>query len=359
MTLTVLAWDHPRATHPLHACQRAWAAAGEEPFAVATRSLEAFGDDLAGAGAHDVLLVDHPHVGAAALAGLLAPLDELLDASTLGDLAADAVGPSHDCYHHAGHQWAAALDAACQALAVRRGQPPPASWPAVLALARERPGRVALPLHPQHAVSALLSLLAAHGHGADTGVLGPHDVVAAALSTLGELVRCGPDEAFAWEPPEALERLAAGTLDCIPLVYGYVGYDVAWHDAPSLVTGGPPGSILGGVGGAVSAGSPRCAEAARLVAWLASAVVQRELVGPAGGQPASRSAWESRDADPLLPAVRRTIERCRVRPRDPWWPAFQREAGDRLVAGLRRGDEPATLASDLSDLHRRHRERAP
>lgn len=358
MTLSVLAWDHPRALRPLRACQAAWSEAGEEPFELATRSLESFGDGVIGADGHDLLLIDHPHVGLAARAGTIAPLDELLDAATLRALADDAVGPSHCSYAYAGTQWAVALDAACQALATGRGRSAPRTWSEVLELAAERAGRVALPLRPQHAISALLSVLDAHGARLGGPSLAAGETLGEAVSLLGKLAAAGPPGAFDWEPPDVLERLAAGALDCVPLTYAYVGYDVDWHDAPSRGPSGAPGSILGGVGAAVASSSREAAGAARLAAWLASAAVQRDLVGPAGGQPASCTAWESADADPLLPAVRRTIERCGVRPRDPWWPAFQRAAGVLLADGLRERRAPSELAAALDDLYRQAREPA-
>ena len=128
------------------------------------RSLSAFGDqpleDIAGD--YDLLVIDHPFCGRAAQTACLTPLDELLDEETLAGLAAGAVGPSHDSYAHAGHQWALATDAACQVAAVREDllpeDPTPRSWDEALDLATRRPGAVALPLSPPHAISSWLSI---------------------------------------------------------------------------------------------------------------------------------------------------------------------------------------------------------
>ena len=361
MSLRVLAWDHPRATRPLAACSEAWARLTGEAFVVETRSLASFGDDTPGADGHDIVLIDHPHVGRAAADGAILPLDELLDDGVLAALAADSAGPSHASYAHHGRHWAVAVDAACQALAVNEralgDMPVPASWDDVLSLATAHPERVAVPLQPAHAISALLSLLAAQGELSFGPRLASAPALDWAATTLATLAAGGPRDAFGWEPPETLERLADGQLICVPLVYLYVGYDVRWHDAPAAAPGQAPGSILGGVGAAVLAGTEQPAAAARLAAWLGSSEVQRRFVLTSGGQPATRSAWVAEDGDPALRAVLRTLEASGVRPRGAWWPEFQRASGELLAAGLAAARAPGVLASDLDRLyHHHHRE---
>jgi multiple sugar transport system substrate-binding protein len=360
VSLRVLAWDHPRATRPLAACSEAWACLTGDAFVVETRSLTSFGDDTPRADDHDIVLIDHPHVGRAAADGAILPLDELLDDDALAALAADSAGASHTSYSHDGRQWAVAVDAACQALAVNErvlgDAPAPASWDDVLGLAQAHPGQVAVPLQPAHAISAFLSLLAARGELSFGPELAGAQALGWAARTLATLAAGGPRDAFAWEPPEALERLAAGKLICVPLVYVYVGYDVRWHDAPAAATGRAPGSILGGVGAAVLAGAAEPLAAARLAAWLGSSEVQRRLVLAAGGQPATRSAWVAAEGDPALRAVLRTLDASQVRPREAWWPEFQRSSGGLLAAGLAGGRDPLLLASDVGRLYHHQRE---
>jgi multiple sugar transport system substrate-binding protein len=360
VSLRVLAWDHPRATRPLAACSEAWARLTGEAFVVETRSLASFGDDPPDADGHDIVLIDHPHIGRAAADGAILALDELLDDATLAALAADSAGASHASYAHAGRHWAVAVDAACQALAVNvralGDTPAPAAWDDVLSLAAAHPEAVAVPLAPAHAISALLSLAAARGDLPFGRELASAETLGWATATLAALADGGPREAFDWEPPDALERLADGKLICVPLVYVYVGYGVRWHDAPSAAPGGVPGSILGGVGAAVLAGSREPVAAARLAAWLGSSEVQRRLVLGAGGQPATRSAWLAPDGDPALRAVLRTLEASRVRPREAWWPEFQRASGELLAAGLAGGRAPRLLANELDRLYHHVRE---
>lgn len=363
VSLSILAWDHPRAIAPLAACSAAWEHITGEALSIRTRSLRSFGDDVPHSADEDLVLIDHPHVGRAAGQRSILPLDELLDSSQLELLARDSAGASHASYEYEGHHWAVAVDASCQALAVsdrasaRMGAP--ATWDDVVALALAQPARVALPLQPAHAISALLSMVAAREQIAQGSRLASSEALSWAMGTLAALASAGPAEAYDWEPPEALARLEAGELLCIPLIYAYVGYDVAWHSAPALVRDGVAGSILGGVGAAVLAGSSDPRAAAGLAAWLGSSDVQLGLVRPSGGQPATRSAWTAPGADPMFAAVLPTLSASQVRPREPWWPAFQRASGELLTRALRSGFEPAGLADELADLYADHREAMP
>src|SRR5262245_34771331 len=176
------------------------------------RSLTAFGDEPIedAARTFDLVVIDHPFCGRAMETGCLVPLDDLVPAETLAELAADAVGPSHDSYAYAGRQWGLATDAACQLSALRPGLEPPDTWEDALALARD--GKSALPLSPPHAISSFLTLCAGQV-AADEERLVDDDVGERAWETLSVLYARGPAETLEWEPPETLARLATGELD--------------------------------------------------------------------------------------------------------------------------------------------------
>ena len=76
------------------------------------------------------MLIDHPHIGLIAETGCAVPLDETSAAGDLAALAACSPGRSHESYHYGGHQWAVAVDAACQVSARRPDllPEPPVSW---------------------------------------------------------------------------------------------------------------------------------------------------------------------------------------------------------------------------------------
>ena len=365
-TLRALGWDHPRCREPMLACAESWRRNNGVTIRWEWRTLESFGDQPLEelADGYDLLVIDHPFCGTAASTGCLRPLDELLPPEELGVLAADAVGAAHTSYSYGGRQWGLATDAACQVAAVRTdllGAPAPENWDEVLALARAQPGRVALPLAPAHAISSLLTLCANAGEAAASGEsLVGRSTGVDALTLLAELTGLGPPGLTALEPPDVLERLTASDdFLYVPLCYGYVTYarsaDVErpcrFVDIPSAGLG-PVGAVLGGAGLAVSAASAQPHEAAAFAAWASGAEAQRTIVAPAGGQPGSRSAWLDPDCDRraggFYSDTLATMEAAWVRPRDPWWPRFQLEAG-RLLAGALAAGAPSEKTFDRLD----------
>jgi multiple sugar transport system substrate-binding protein len=329
------------------------------------RSLEAFGDqpleDVAGD--YDLIVIDHPFCGRAERTDCLTPLDTLLDEATLTTLSAGAIGPSHDSYTHHGHQWGLATDAACQVAAVRddlmAGEAAPSNWDEAVDLARRRPGSVALPLSPPHAISSWLSVAGAHGEQPFRSA----SADARATAVLAELARLGPPHALGWEPPDALGRMTTtDEVAYIPLTYGYSSYGTSaprpcrFTDVPAA-TDGPRGSVLGGAGLAVSSASVHPDEAAAFAAWASGAEAQHDIVARTGGQPGHRSAWDDPALDEIAggfySGTRASIERAWVRPRDDWWPGLQLEAGRLLTDNLLGGD-PDDLTGRLHELHRRH-----
>ena len=372
VALRGLGWDHDRCRAPLEACTEAWARLRPEvELTWEFRSLTRFGDEPTEQVAHlyDIVMIDHPFCGTAEASGALRPLDDLLAPGVLDALAADSVGPSHASYTFHGRQWALATDAACQVAAVRDdllgGAPAPATWDEVLALARAQPGRVAVPVAPAQAMCSFLTLCANAGHAAaeDPARLVDPEVGLRAVSVLSELYRLGPPEAVRWEQPEALVALTDGVrLVYVPIVFGFVTYarddrvefPCRFLDLASAGAG-PIGGILGGAGLSVSAASEHPAEAAAFAAFASGADAQRAIVGPAGGQPGSRTAWNAPELDNaargFFSGTSATIEQAWVRPRECWWPAFQLEGGRLLNRGLGESEPPERLLSALGELY--------
>jgi multiple sugar transport system substrate-binding protein len=124
----------------------------------------------------------------------------------------------------------------------------------------------------------------------------------------------------------------------VPLMFGYSNYSRPGFRAHRLKFGNAPrgeqghiGSVLGGVGIALSALSPQRELAAGLARLLVSADVQSGLYVQSGGQPGHGSAWESRAANELVDnfffATRETMDQAFMRPRVPGHRQFQEEAG--------------------------------
>lgn len=362
-----ITWDHPRGYAVL--AELEWLDAKADtrygavpaPLAWDRQPLAGFESqpiaDLAGR--YDLLVIDHPGLGAATAA--LHPLDDLFSPSELAAWAAAAVGPSFGSYRYAGHQWALPLDAAAQICVVRPdlmgGRPPPATWQEVAGLARETP--LALVLGGPHALLTLLAICAAQGvppiaeadDGSPAGGFAEdaaaRDAVLIALDLLTDVCARIDLARAAGNPIDVLEAMAVeDATACSPLVYGYVTYSepgrrpyqLAACDAPAWQPGGRPGSVLGGTGVAVScrvAGEDM--ETARAhVRRLLAEPVQAGLVPRAGGQAALRAAWESDAVNAACGGfyrhTRTTLDQAWVRPRFAGWVAFQ-DQGSAVVRG--------------------------
>jgi multiple sugar transport system substrate-binding protein len=391
IVLRGLCWDHPRCTTPMAAAAAEWARRRPDVrIQWDARPLAAFNDQpvAAAVAGYDLMFVDHPMMGETAATGCLAPLDELIAPQVLAALAADSIAGSHDTYAYAGRQWALAVDAACQVAVAsepgldRLGGVAPGTWAEVLDLARAHPAAVAIPLYPSDAFCALLSL-SADGHPVAGGPAGhpARDGSGPAAGRAGSVVDATPGVPFTEDAVEALAELAAvadprsydlnppALLDLMsgadpgeapayaPLVFGYSGYQrrgrLRFHDVPTS------GGVLGGAGIAVTAGGRRPSEAAAFAAWIAGTAAQRDIVCPHEGQPASATVWADPSADRLVggffSATRATIDHAVIRPREPWWPRFQEEAGVLLARTLRERVPARKVHAELTAVLDRHR----
>ena len=116
-------WDHERGHSPMVATAAEYErhCGGAVRIEWEPRSLKAFGmahvEELAAD--FDLILIDHPHIGAMAESGAVVPLDELVDPDAIAELAEGSPGRSHQSYEYDGHLWALAVDAACHVAAWR------------------------------------------------------------------------------------------------------------------------------------------------------------------------------------------------------------------------------------------------
>ena len=366
-----IGWDHPRCMAPLEAGSREWREEGGAEIEWHVRSLREFGDQPLEelAGSFDLLTIDHPFVGTALESGCLLPLEELLPQDTLQDLADDSIGASHASYTYGGHQWALAVDAACQVAAARSDllgvRKPPTTWQDVQELAHAMPGRVGLPLRPADALCSYVTLLANSGAPPPAGpeVFAESSAGMVSLSLLRELVDVGHPDCLELNPPAILDRMTeSDELVYLPLTFGYSNYSrpgerprpVGFLDIPTAGQG-PVGSILGGAGLAVSSASAHPDAAAAFAAWVCAAETQKRIVAPAGGQPGSRRAWLDPEVNRLTggftSSTLASIEAAFIRPRESWWPTFQLTAGETLNARLRERADPADMFEEVERLY--------
>ncbi len=361
-----MTWSDPRGYDPVVAAAAAFAEL--EPGVRIDwdkRSLQGFEstpvDELAAT--YDLMVIDHPHVGAVVGKGCLLPLDRHASAESLLRLEGETVGKSYASYHLGGHQWALPIDAATQVQAIRpdRQPLPLMRWDQVMAAARD--GAVLWPLRPPHALMAFYTLTANLGDPCAV-TLGPLVArktglsVLAAMQALSDLV----DPACrAMDPIAALDTLAdSARHSVIPLTYLYAPYArdsyrphrIAFHDIPALGAGGPIGSALGGTGIAVSARTAYPDLCTRFAVWLASAPVQRGLYSANNGQPGNARAWGDDGVNAAVGNAYRTTrlthEAAWLRPRHAGYMAFQ-EAGSHIVLDALTGRCAHDVALDALD----------
>jgi multiple sugar transport system substrate-binding protein len=326
------------------------------------------------AAAYDLVLMDYPFVGTAAESGMIVAANDWADVGYMQDQAEHSVGPSFSSYTWSGMQWALAIDAAAQVSASRpdllassgAGQPPE-TWEAVLALAKETldsPSRIALPLNPNHAYCAFLSVGIAQsgpgfwqpGHHVETAS------AAHALEYLRELSSCLHPLSQHADPIAISDRMSGSNeILFVPLMFGYSNYSrqgfrdypIRFGNAPSGASG-KIGSVLGGVGVAVSSLGTRQADAASLARLLVSPDIQAGLYVQSGGQPGHAAAWDSDSANALVDdffrATRDTMQQAFLRPRVAGHRLFQELAGVLISQFIWQGEQSA--ADCLAEFNR-------
>ena len=366
-----ITWHHTRGYLPLVAtAQRFSELHPEVTIDWQVRSLQAFADQPLAelAQSFDLLVIDHPSISYAAEAGFL-PLDSLLPADFLADLAANSVGESHASYTWQARQWALAIDAATpvsgwrEDLLVRAHASIPETWEQLLSLAQR--GLVAVPALAIDSLMNLYMLCIALGEepflhsgrfvGEDTGV--------EALRLLRALIAACQPACLTRNPIATWEELASGnTIAYCPFAYGYSNYSRRGYARHSVRVGSlvalqgsaPLRSTLGGAGLAISRHSVYPEAAAAYAQFTASETCQSGLYFDAGGQPGHRRAWldeeVNRRANQFFSATLPTLDAAWVRPRFPGYLDFQDAAAPLVHSYLAEGGAERTVIGALNDL---------
>jgi multiple sugar transport system substrate-binding protein len=243
------------------------------------------------------------------------------------------------------------MDAAAQVSAVRPDlldasglAQVPDRWHAVAELARElrhSPARIAIPLNPNHAYCAFLSLGLAT-LGPSFWRKGEQVDCAAALGALEFLQALAPELhplSRSADPIAISDQMAdSDEILFVPLMFGYSNYARPGFRRRTLRFGNAPrgdsghiGSVLGGVGIALSARSRQPEAAADLARLLAAGEPQSGVYVRSGGQPGHGAAWDSLESNRLVDnfffATRATMNQAFLRPRVAGHRRFQQEAG--------------------------------
>lgn len=355
-----ITWNHTRGRVPLEAVsQRYHELHPEVSVRWEVRSLQAFADQSLETlvGDYDLLVIDHPHVGEAAAAGVLAPFPiEVAD-----HLRGRCVGQSLESYEFNGELWALPIDAAAPVCAVRAdlleraGLAFPRDWDDVLAMATE--GLVIVASIPIDSLMNTLMLVLAQGvdplpeYRDDF----PVECWENGLADLHLLISRCPREALEYNPIAVYDRLtdlSNEKLAVCPFAYGYSVYAMSGYAEASLTFGDLPTyhgkqlrSVLGGTGLAISSDTAHLAEARALAEFMMGEVIQRGIYVRAGGQPGETSAWLDEEANRLTHNYFRNtlaaVRRAWVRPRCADYLTFQDAAG-MAVSRFLRQEQTAT-----------------
>lgn len=372
MTFLGLTWDHPRGYDALAEAARRVNAGRKTPLIDWVKQpLEGFESapiaDLAAA--HDLIVLDHPHIGEAVAEDCLTPLDELFPAEQIEQWANDSIGPSLASYRWNGRTWAVPLDVATQVVARRPDQisDAPQSWEEIEEIAKDRP--VALSLGGPHAFLNLISLCASTGFVAGGDALLPNEPAWAALDRLGRLARAAPEGSSSHNPITLLEIMARGDeIAMIPLIFGYVTYARSGHAPWTLAFSDTPrapggfGGVLGGTGIGFSRHATPTREILNHIIWLMSQTTQVGLFPDFGGQPSARAAWQNPKINAewgnFYAATASTAETALLRPRFDGYISFQTAASAQLRDAFADAEDPETTLKALRTLWRHARQGA-
>ncbi|MFD3767171.1 MULTISPECIES: ABC transporter substrate-binding protein [Paenibacillus] len=377
LKLKGMTWSHERGLNPLVAASEAfrklepdveieWDARSLSDFEL--YPLELLADK------YDFIMIDHPHIGTAVAKQLLLPLNGLVEEAFLQDQEFHSTGLSYASYTYEGKQWALPVDAAAQVSAYRQdlldqaGLQPARSWSDVLSIAKKLPkGQyIGLPLVPVHAYSTFFTLCAQLSNRAywSEGIDLPMEVGEQALALMEGLMPYLHSESVHHDPIQMLDLMGTSNeIAYVPLIYGYSNYAregfrpfvTSFGNIPSD-SGVPSGSMIGGVGLAISSKCRYVDIAAKFAVMVASPSFQRTSFFLNDGQPGHREAWLDPEVNRMSGGFfERTLETLMhgsLRPRFHGYISFQEQAGNLIRYRLMsQTPERQTVIQTLNEMY--------
>jgi len=377
-SLQGITWDHTRGyTSVVATAQRFHELNPGVDINWHKRSLQEFADKplVQLAAEYDLLVIDHPWAGFAAVNGILADLDAMLSPQFLADQAENSVGQSHASYNFDGVQWGLAIDAACPVSAYRpdllevNDASVPQTFDELIALAER--GLVCCPSIALDTYGNFLNLLTAAGESIfpDEQEVAGRAAAINALERLKLLLDLVPDTFFELNPIRTLEVMSqVDDYAYTPWTYGYTNYSRHGY-APNVLEFGdvigvnrdaPGSTMLGGAGLAISAQCKHPNVATAYAEFTASAAVQSGVYFQAGGQPGHRSAWTNPDLDAqcagYFSRTLPTLDRAFVRPRYAGYLDFQDTACLHIHEFLRGSGNAGDTLDTVNRIYRETRQ---
>lgn len=262
---------------------------------------------------YDLIVIDHPWAGFCFDQSLVLDLKNLLTTHQWNDLEQNCVGASFKSYVFNNKLLAVPIDMAAPApgwrpdLIDKNGLQLPATWNDLIAMADKK-----LMIMPAFGADLFLNWLMLL-HALDAHPFDSPDTIAEkekairAMSLLKRLAEPMPEEILNWNPIIIAELMTQhDKFAYCPFAYSYGNYC-----RPSFVhkplkygnlvhlNGNPLRSILGGTGISISSGCKEIELAVDFSLYCGSAGVQSNIYTYAGGQPARKEAWLSKNLIPF------------------------------------------------------------
>jgi len=319
---------------------------------------------------YDLLIIDHPWVGCAAVKECVLPLEIYLPDEYLQNQLENTVGVSHLSYSYEGHQWALAIDAAAPAASYRadllqeNNISLPLQWSDLIDLARS--GKVAAPAIPIDLLMNFYMFCIAHGQEPFTNEEEVIDKVTGleALATMKEFYSLLDEQMFSCNPIKVAELMTAtDKYWYCPFAYCYSNYSREGFSKNILhyknlvgFNGAELRSTIGGTGISVSAFSAHKEWAIKFVEEVVSEKCQSTFYVQHGGQPGHKAAWTSEEANKLcnnfFSNLLPVMEKGYLRPRYNGYLHFQDNAGEPIHKYLMRGGSPIEVLQKMNQLYR-------
>lgn len=278
-------------------------------------------------------------------------------------------------YHYDGGIWALPIDVAAQTAAFRQdllnrlGVAPPSTLDGAIELARTARTRglwMAWPAKPTDLFCTLMSLAASRGDpvGTQGDAFIATELALEIIERMRELLTVAHPQSRVWNPIQALDAMSQGDeIAYMPFTFNYVNYathperPIRFSSPPALDTGSRSCGLLGGAGIGISAKSADPQAAFDYAMYLCSREVQAGPYVREGGQPGSRAAWRSPEANELVAGffldTLAAMESSLLRPTHPGFIPFFHEATGRLAQVVHEGESPAGFVSWMSDRYTR------
>ena len=292
--------------------------------------------------------------------GWLLDLNQFLTDDDRAQFARDEVGASWRSYAYRGGIWALPIDTAAQTSARRddlfaeHGWAVPMTLDEVIDLAGRAAARglhVGWPAVPTDLMCTLVSIAASMGRnpGRDAGDFLAATDAGPVVDLLKALARVVHPKSKDWNPIRCLDHMAANDdVVYVPYLFNYVNYStpgegnkITFGAAPRLSTGLPARTILGGAGIGVSSRAADPRAAFDYAMYLSTPRYQAGEYVVHGGQPGSRTAWLSKEANALTGNFFRdclpVLDAAYLRPTHPGFVPFFHDATLRLAAVVHEG----------------------